>query len=301
MRRKLPNLLLLGAQKSASTYLSSWLSKHPDIYVQSKEDRSFEDPEFGTFQINQIERIINEKIYGIRRPDYLCSDTYQERLSKFLPHSKIIIILRNPIYRAFSAYYHYMKYGIIPAKHPEFILKIIKGDYNNKIKAYTNILDYGLYYKHLLRLENRFSRDQIYVIKQEDILDTKNNAQFLQICRFLEIEPLAVPRPLGRPQESLYDYRRLKYRAIYLPLRYSYDASRSKSYSQRYTSLPLLNRIWISACKRIEKVLFRDNRSKDQIPNEIYDSLMKYYLEDIYNLQKYLDLDLSDWHTPKGK
>src|SRR5690554_6197053 len=121
-----PNLLLLGAQKSASTYLGSWINSHPEVYIKSREDSSFENPEYQSFNINSIQSNVTETYYGIRRPDYFGNIIYQERVHKWLPDAKIIIVLRNPVERAFSAYYHYMKYGIIPAKNVEYIHKILE-------------------------------------------------------------------------------------------------------------------------------------------------------------------------------
>src|SRR5690554_2445378 len=105
---KLPNLLMLGAQKSASTYLGKWIGNHSEVYMKSKEDISFEDPEYVNFEISNLKRETDKKYYGIRRPDYFGNIIYQERVHKWLPDARIIIVLRNPVYRAFSAFFHYM-------------------------------------------------------------------------------------------------------------------------------------------------------------------------------------------------
>ena len=64
---KLPNLIIIGGQKSATTFFSNWLSAHPDIYMKSREDITFEDPEYENFSIDKLKINLTEKIYGIRR------------------------------------------------------------------------------------------------------------------------------------------------------------------------------------------------------------------------------------------
>ena len=158
---KIPNLLLLGAQKSASTYLGTWIGNHPEIHVKSKEDYSLEDPEYANFDLNSLKLATPKKYYAIRRPDYFSNLKYQERVYKTFPEARIIIVLRNPVNRAYSAYYHYMKYGIIPVKNPNYIYKIIEGNHDKQYGAYKNVLKYGEYYKLITHLLN-FYKKRVY-------------------------------------------------------------------------------------------------------------------------------------------
>ena len=144
----LPNLLLLGAQKSASTLLGLWVSKHPQIYVRTKEDRSFEDPEYSSFDPVFLSKDLPEgiKYYGIRRPEYLAVKKYTLRLKQHLPDAKVISVLRNPVDRSISAYHHYIKYGHIPVRsYDDFF---VKRKFRNPIEknVYKQIINFSLYY-----------------------------------------------------------------------------------------------------------------------------------------------------------
>ncbi|MDC3333707.1 sulfotransferase, partial [Candidatus Marinimicrobia bacterium] len=118
-----PNLFLLGAQKSGSTFLRYSLNQHPDISINSLEDKTFEDPEYKQYNgdFRHLDKKTEKFFYGIARPDYFGELKYMKRIKKYSPDSKIIIVLRDPTLRAISSYYHYMKYGIIPAKHPNYL------------------------------------------------------------------------------------------------------------------------------------------------------------------------------------
>ncbi len=287
----LPNLLLLGAQKSASTFLSTWLSNHPDIYIQSREDRSFEDPEFEDFQIQNLDREFSSKYFGIRRPDYFGKEKYHSRLYKFLPEAKIIIILRNPVKRAISAYYHYMKYGIIKARKPSFILEILNGNYDEKTDAYKNILEYGLYFKKYKHLTKFYSPQNILLINQKDVVNS--NKGFLKIIEFLNIENQIPEKPQNRPQQSIYNWRLLRFRQLYLKYKYTYDTFRNKSYDIPHTKRSFAAKTLIRVLNRLELILKQwIFVSEDQIPETLESALKNYYKKDLQLLSSKTGLNL---------
>ena len=57
---KLPNLLIAGAQKSATTFFNLWLSKHSDIFSEPKECKLFENPEYDKFNIELLKKDLQE-------------------------------------------------------------------------------------------------------------------------------------------------------------------------------------------------------------------------------------------------
>lgn len=287
-----PNLLLIGAQKSASTYLGAWLKNHPDIFVKTKEDYSLEDPEYELFNIDSLKLSVSQKYYAIRRPDYFGNIEYQKRLYKWFPNAKIIIVLRNPVDRAYSAYYHYMKYGIIPIKSSNYIHKIINGSYNKKIKAYSNLLEYGNYFKLITHLLNYYKLENILFLKQEEI---SNKNTFLKVAEFLEISNKIPERPKSIPQKSTYNINRLFIRSLYLPLKMNYDKPRSKAYTLKDVNLSMFSVFILKSIIKVEKLLYKNSKQKDKMSNNLRSSLSKYYKDDIDNLRKLNLIDVSDW------
>lgn len=114
----LPNFIIIGAQKSASTFLQACLNDHPDIYMPYGETPFFESPDYERNNIRDLEKIFvdrDEKCIGIKRPTYIGKPEVPERILAHLPNAKLIAVLRNPIDRAISAYFHNINYGFIPA------------------------------------------------------------------------------------------------------------------------------------------------------------------------------------------
>ncbi len=127
---KLPNFLIVGAAKSGTTALYHYLSQHPEIYMSPLKEPKFITSNFLKFPFqgpgdNEVEKMIvksfdrycdlfkgvkNEKAIGEASADNLY---YYEQaifyIKKYIGNPKIIIILRNPIERAYSAYLHLVR------------------------------------------------------------------------------------------------------------------------------------------------------------------------------------------------
>ena len=71
----LPNFVIIGAQKSGSTFALRCLGEHPEVFMPTGETRFFEDPEYLRHDISDLEAIFRDashkKALGIKRPDYL--------------------------------------------------------------------------------------------------------------------------------------------------------------------------------------------------------------------------------------
>ena len=289
---KIPNLLLLGAQKSASTYLGTWIGNHPEIHVKSKEDYSLEDPEYENFDLNSLKLKTPKKYYAIRRPDYFGNIKYQERVHRTFPEAKIIIVLRYPVNRAYSAYYHYMKYGIIPVKHPNYIYNIIEGNHDKQYGAYENVLKYGEYYKLITHLLKFYKKESILILKQEEI---NKDETFLKVAEFLKISKEVPNRPEIIPQRSIYNLRKLKIKSFYLPFKNKYDSKRTKAYTLKYEELNILKKTFIKSIHKIEKIFYGSSKKKEVINNELKLALFTYYKEDIKKLNNLNLIDVSNW------
>ena len=99
------DFFIVGAPKSGTTALYSYLSTHPDIFLPEHKEPNFfaEDyPNIGgrlkTF--GEYEKLFtnhHKKIAGDGSVNYLASDTAPKSLKKYNPEAKIIMILRHPV------------------------------------------------------------------------------------------------------------------------------------------------------------------------------------------------------------
>jgi len=111
---------IIGAQKSATTFVQRCLQAHPNVFLPSGELAAFEDPDYASFDAEAFDEHFaagrNVNAIGLKRPNYLHQADVPTRLYRHLPHAKLIVVLRDPIHRAISAYFHQVRHGFAPAK-----------------------------------------------------------------------------------------------------------------------------------------------------------------------------------------
>jgi hypothetical protein len=104
----IPNFLIGGPPKCASTSLYFYLKQHPEIFMSPvKQTRFFsENYNKGTeFYVNTyFSGIRGEKMAGEATPGYFLFPFVVERIHNFNPGMKFIFCLRNPVERAFSGW-----------------------------------------------------------------------------------------------------------------------------------------------------------------------------------------------------
>ena len=110
-RRKIERLdfILAGAQKSGTTALHYFLSKHPDITMGDQQEMHFFDNDAAFVSHVDYEQLHKHypllapsTIAGDCTPSYMYYEPAAERIWKYNPKIKLLIILRNPVDRAFA-------------------------------------------------------------------------------------------------------------------------------------------------------------------------------------------------------
>lgn len=130
--RHVPNFFIVGAAKSGTTSLYHYLKQHPEIYMSPvKEPKYFlasinKFPHNGPGDIEVDKKIIRtwdeylklfsnasvEKCIGEASCGYLYyCELVAPSIKRISPEAKIIIVLRNPVERAFSAYCYLFREG----------------------------------------------------------------------------------------------------------------------------------------------------------------------------------------------
>ncbi len=125
LKGKLPDFLIIGVQKGGTTSLWYHLKEHPQIQmspnfigknsigkINTKEVHFFDNPKQWGKGISWYKSLFNEnsQLQGEATPDYVSDFNAHERMYKDVPNAKLIVILRNPIDRAYSAYNHQIQY-----------------------------------------------------------------------------------------------------------------------------------------------------------------------------------------------
>ena len=117
----LPDFIGIGASKCGTTWLHELLSQHPDVYMPTKRkeidyfnfDENFEQGiEWYESFFPDAESAKQYKTIGEFTPRYLDnSGKCAQRIASMPSVEKLIIMVRNPIDRAYSQYCHSVKAG----------------------------------------------------------------------------------------------------------------------------------------------------------------------------------------------
>jgi len=203
----IPNFFIVGAAKSGTTSLWMYLKQHPDIFMP--EDNRSKEPAFfcnihGYDDYEQYLSLFDGaadcRAIGEASTAYLTSPESSSLIRAKIPDAKIIVVLRNPVDRAYSLYRWMVNHGyewISPfekALEIETVRKNDKSFYSNNPLYYYNYLYFesGLYFKQISRYFKEFQTDQIKVILLED-LSHRPTETVQEIYDFLGVDPNFVP------------------------------------------------------------------------------------------------------------
>jgi hypothetical protein len=107
----LPDFLVIGASKAGSTSLHFYLDQHPEICMSSPKETNFFTRESYMESLDWYMSCFPDRpgLRGEASPKYATFPKYEhvpERIFALVPHVKLIYIVRDPVERAESHYYH---------------------------------------------------------------------------------------------------------------------------------------------------------------------------------------------------
>lgn len=285
---RLPDFVIIGAQRSGSTFLHRCLSEHPDIWMPGDEVPFFESPTFEHSAVEQIAYEAEAKAIGIKRPNYFGKPECPRRIRQYIPEAKLIITLRPPIERAISAYYHYMRTGLLPLEDINTGLpKIMDGKLDGWPRA-AEIVEFGLYGKHLERYASHFPPQQFLILSFAVLTEMPVRAA-QSIYRFLGVTDLFEPlASLGaRFQRGVYSLPRIKFLMMGNDVVFR---AQSRGGVIRREELSPEDREFLGALKVFDQQFLapRFGNSPPPLSSELIDRLQETYREDNEKLRKIL-------------
>ena len=192
------DFFIVGAPKAGTTSLYHYLSEHPQVEMSSqKEPDYFSDKAihqqgmyYGKNRVNTLDKyesLFVQKegvVYGEGSVSYLFYDNVAEDIKKYNPNAKIIIMLRNPIERAFSHYLMDYRLGLVSDSFENIITK--KSKHKNAHLFYQQYIEVSKYANQIQRYLDFFEKENILFIDYEDF---KNNVAKTvdQVYDFLNI------------------------------------------------------------------------------------------------------------------
>jgi Sulfotransferase domain len=182
--RPLPDFLVLGAQKAGTTALYAYLRWHPGITGPSWKEVSFFDRHWwrgerwyrGQFPLRSRGRLVGEA-----SPSYLFHPLAPERARAVVPDARLVVVLRDPVDRAYSQYQHEVALGREPLSFEEALAAEegrTRGEVERLVadpRAFSHewwdhtYAARGLYAEQLERWLAVFPRDQLLVVTSDEL------------------------------------------------------------------------------------------------------------------------------------
>lgn len=199
----LPNFIIIGAAKSATTTLTTILPRHPDIFISKPKEPKF----FGRYHskgwgwyASRFEKGTSLALRGEASTLYasrMKSFRYAPKLmGRCLPNLKLIYIVRHPLDRIISQWRHYR--GRTP-NCADF------SDLMDNRTLRRLVVGCSLYYRHLSSFREYFPDHQIHCVAFEDLLGRPKRT-LRKMLRFLGVKPklqLILESDLTLPQENI--------------------------------------------------------------------------------------------------
>ena len=200
------SFLVCGAQKSGTTALAAYLRQHPGIHLPETKELHFFDDESQTWPEPDLNKLHHhfktadaDQLWGEATPISLYWDPAAERIWRYNPAMRLVVILRNPIERAYShwAMEHRRGNDQLP-----FALALEQEEarcrealpFQHRVFSYV---DRGFYSAQLRRLWRFFGREQVLVLRQEQLRLSPQTC-IENICQHLNIPPGQTITPLER-------------------------------------------------------------------------------------------------------
>ncbi|WP_029520545.1 sulfotransferase [Persephonella sp. IF05-L8] len=296
VKRLKVNLFIVGAEKSATTFIAKYLSKHKDIYFPIIKEPQFfstdilpeypDEKKLFNLPKNKWNEYLhhayirdeglylelykdseNYKYRGDASVSYLFSKVAAREIYKHNPDAKIIISLRNPIERAFSAYKMDVTIGRVSVP------------FEQALKEIPRYIQRSLYFEQVKRYYDIFPKENIHIILFDDL--KKDPQKVLNdIFGFLKLEPI-----------YFVEFKRenVSYKPKNVTINYILYKTGIKNF---------LKKVIPQKYKEKLKSYFYEEFNESLNPG-IYNNLLDIFAKDVIKLSHLIDKDLNKWLEKK--
>jgi hypothetical protein len=205
--RPTPNLFIVGAPKSGTTALASYLGAHPDVFVAAKElsyfgtDLVFRTTKGGRWRIGYETYLKwfapspDTRYRADRSVFYLYSARAAAEIHSYDPRSRVIALLRNPVDQMYSQHSEMLFQGEEDiASFGDAIAAEADRQRGERVPDGCQKV-FGLFYRDIARYAQqveryraRFGRDRVCVVLYDDLVADALGA-YRRVLEFLEVDP----------------------------------------------------------------------------------------------------------------
>lgn len=274
----LPSFVVVGAPRSGTTSLWHYLRVHPDVFMAPKKELQFFTSATMPGGIEGYRANFKgwrgEQAVGEASPQYMYSGEAMQRMASALPDARLLVLLRNPVDRAYSEYWRRKSNG---RETRSFGNVVASGHSNGRetrsfgdvvASGHANYMERSRYLPFLERVSELYPREALRVELFEELTHRPRDV-YRSVCEHLGISTEFAPPGLGERTNSFVRFRSLRFRKF-------------------HRRLP----------GHLRKIVGRLNATKDTYPemdHSLRGELLAEFREDNARLAAWLGRDLAIW------
>ena len=190
MSPPLPDFVIAGPQKCATTWLYECLREHPEVLLPDTDAVHYFDMQYSRgeeWYRSHFDSYDGGAMVGEETPTYIRDEMAPKRIARTIPDAKIIFILRNPVDRAFSHYWHEKSKDKM-----DFEFSEVSENYD----LFSDWVIPGLYNRHIQRYLEYIPSENLKLLFFDDLVD--DDWSYLQeVYEFLDIDSTYRPSVLN--------------------------------------------------------------------------------------------------------
>jgi hypothetical protein len=301
--RPTPNLFIVGAPKSGTTALASYLGSHRDVFVADKELSYFgSDLEFRTKRgrwrigydtyLEWFAQHPQERYRTDRSVFYLYSSRAAGEIHAYDPNARVIALLRNPVDQMHSQHSEMLFQGeeVVDSFGKAIALEDERKRGDHVPPGCQKV--FGLFYRDIARYAEQveryfslFGRDQVCVVLHDDLVLDSARA-YRQVLRFLDVDPD------HRPEFNVVNANK-----VVRSTRVRDLLGQSPSGLRRLGRLVVPDERARASLRRRLHALNTDRRPRPAMASELHRRLTAEFAPEVRRLEQLLDRDLGGWLT----
>ena len=294
-----PNFIISGFPKCGSTALHYYVDAHPEIFMPkqkelhyftqsyiSKLNKGPGDLEAKKSQVKSLdsyfkmfEGVSGEKTIGETSPSYINYPNSFKKINKELDTPKVIILIRDPIKRAYSNYLHLLR----EHRETESFSKSLDLENFRKSQQYSDFWLYtfnSFYYDKIIEAKKVFS--DVLILTQEELnLDTKKT--LIKVYKFLEVDSEFTPKNSNNRYNKGGLYKKN------IITNFIFKQGKIKTIFKKIVPISP----WMKAIKN--SLISNYHYKAAPVDQETENKLVKLFKKEVYNLTK-LGVDTSMWN-----
>ena len=209
--RVLPDYVVFGAMRCGTSSLYLSLTDHPQVLPAFRKQVRFFDRHFhrgldwyrAYFPLRATARRVaagaGRAVTGEASPEYIFHPLAPARIAATLPDVRLVALLRDPVERAWSHYRHEVRIGrerlsfaealdAEPARLDGEMERMTRPGYRGRAWQDFAYVAQGMYAEHLERWFEHFPREQIMIVRAEDMFERPEQT-LAAIADFIGVDP----------------------------------------------------------------------------------------------------------------